>query len=644
MKKRIVIVGAGYAGVEAALKLHKRAGKEDIDITLIDRNPYHTLLTEIHEVAGSRVSEDAVKVPLSDIFRHTRVKVVVDSIELFDFENKRVASGVHEYPYDYLIIAIGSTPNYFGIPGLEEHGFPLWSANDAVSIRDHIERCFSEAETEPDAERRKRLLTFVVGGAGFTGVEMIGELGQWVKKLCRQHHIRREEVSLVLVDMLDCVLSNLCDLNSKRSHDYMTDKLGIEVILSATVKQVTPDYIDLGDRMIQTRTLIWAAGVRASLDVDSMDLSKNGAKRLCVDEYCRTKYDNVFAVGDVGALLDDEGKPYPAMVETALQTAEGVAHNILAHIRGTDPAPIKVKLHGVMVSIGNYFAVSDLMGLRPGRWISLFMKYLVNMHYIHGILGIKGVWHYLHDEILKRKQHKRFLQRNYTKTVQAWWLVPLRLFLGWAWFYEGLSKIQEGWMISPKLAAFLGYAGADGTAAATGAADAASAATAVAGATPGAAEGGAAVIEKLINIDLGFLGVFLERYGEGTPLVFRIRFFLVDWIVNGWVLATEGWALFFQIFIVIVEILVGLAIFSGTFTFLASVVSLGLIAMFVTTTGMYDTTWWMLFAGIAIAAGAGRAFGLDHWVLPYLGRVWDATKKNGRLTLIFGSKRMPKIK
>jgi NADH dehydrogenase len=276
------------------------------------------------------------------------------------------------------------------------------------------------------------------------------------------------------------------------------------------------------------------------------------------------------------------------------------------------------------------------------------MKYLVNMHYIHGILGIKGVWHYLHDEILKRKQHKRFLQRNYTKTVQAWWLVPLRLFLGWTWFYEGLKKIQEGWMTSPKLASFLGYTGADGVSAATGAADAAAAATAgaqaVAGATPGAIEGGAAVIEKLINIDLGFLGVFLERYGEGTPLVFRIKFFLIDWIVNGWVLATEGWAMFFQIFIVIVEIIVGLAIFSGTFTFLASVVSLGLIAMFVTSTGMYDTTWWMLFAGIAIAAGAGRAFGFDHWVLPYLGRVWDATKKNGRLTLIFGRNRMPKIK
>ena len=639
MAKRIVIVGAGYAGIEAALQLYKKGKKDGVDITIIDRNPYHTLLTEIHEVAGNRVSEEAVKVPLADIFKNTNVNVVLDNIEKFVFEQKRVVSAAHEYPYDYLILAIGSTPNYFGIPGLQENGFPLWSAADAIKIREHIERCFFKAATETDAERRKCLLTFMVGGAGFTGVEMIGELGQWVKKLCREHKIARSEVRLMLVDMLDCVLSNLCDENSHKSHEYMEKKLGVEIILSTAIKNVTAESVDLGNgTTVGTHTLIWAAGVRASSDVECMDVDKAGARRLCVDECCRTKYENVYAIGDVGALLDEKGKAYPAMVETALQTGEGAAHNILAALRGKSPEPVKVKLHGVMVSIGNYFAVADLMGMRPGRWISLIMKYIVNMHYLHGILGIRGVWHYLHDEILERRQHKRFLQRNYTKTVQAWWMVPLRLFLGWSWFYEGLKKILEGWMVSPKLAAFLGYADAASTATGAGAADAAATATGAAATTA------AAAVDKLINIDWGWLGVFLDKASDTGTMTFRIKFFLVDWIVKGWVLATDGWAMFFQVFIVILEILVGLAIFSGTFTFVASVVSLGLLAMFMTTTGMYDTTWWMLFAGIAIAAGAGRAFGLDHWVLPYFGRVWDATKKKGRLTLIFGDNRLPKIK
>ena len=629
MPKKMVIVGAGYAGIEAALKLYKKGRRDDLDITILDRNPFHTLLTEIHEVAGNRVGEDSVKIPLKEIFKNTGVHVVTDDVETFDFAGSRVISAKREYPYDYLILAMGSTPNYFGIPGLEKHGFPLWSIRDAVAVRDHIERCFFEAETQQDAQRRKRLLTFAVGGAGFTGVEMIGELAQWVKKLCRRYNIGRGEVRLVIADMLPTVLSTLCDKCSQKAHAYMEKKLGIEVKLGSAVKEVTPEYVDFGDGRIETATLIWAAGVRASLDVDKTELEKGAGKRLSVDEFCRTKYENVYAVGDVGALTGENGKPYPAMVETALQTGDGAAANILSALRGRELVPVKVKLHGVMVSIGNYFAVADLMGIRPGRWISLLMKYIVNAHYLHGILGISGIWHYLRDEILHRRQHRRFLQRNYTKTVQAWWLVPLRLFLGWTWLYEGIEKIQDGWLKSAKLASFLGH---------TSGADAASSASAVAEAVTGAtgAVDGAAVVEKLMNIDLGFIGFFLERAGEDAPLVFRMKFFLVDWIINGWVLATDGWAMFFQVLIVILELLIGLAIFSGTLTFLSSVVSLGLLAMFITSTGVYSTEWWMLFAGIAIAAGAGRAFGLDHWLLPYLGRVWDATKKNGRLMLTFG--------
>ncbi|MHB1314451.1 MAG: NAD(P)/FAD-dependent oxidoreductase [Christensenellales bacterium] len=631
MSKKVVIVGAGYAGIETALKLYKHRRKNDLDILIIDRNPFHALLTEIHEVAGNRVAEDAVRIPLKQIFANTAVNVKTDCIEAFDFEGNKVRSKENEYPYDYLVLSLGSTPNYFGIEGLQEYGFPLWSIENAITIRDHIERCFCEAETEKDPAQRQRLLTFVVGGAGFTGVEMIGELAQWKKKLCRQYNISPAEVRLIIIDMLNSVLSNLCGKCSVKAHNYMVKKLGIEVMLETAIKKVTTTSVELDGRTIETSTLIWAAGVRSSLDADKTDLEKGPGRRLSVDQYCRTKYTNVFAIGDFGALLDEKGKPYPAMVETALQTGEGVAKNILSELNGKPIEEVKVKLHGVMVSIGNYFAVADLMGVRPGRWISLMMKYLVNVHYLHGILGIKGAWTYLRDEILHRRQHKRFFQRNYTKTVQAWWLVPLRLFLGWTWVWEGMKKIGEGWFNSPKLAAFLGVPNM--VTGATPTVEAVTGASVVAGATQAVGSG---VVEKLLNIDLGFLGIFLERSAASAPLVFRVKFFLVDWIVNGWVLATPFWSMFFQILIVILELIVGLAIFSGTFTFMASIVSIGLLMMFVTTTGMYDTTWWMLFAAIAMAAGAGRAFGLDHYVMPYLARVWDATKKNGRLILTFG--------
>jgi len=629
MSERIVIVGAGYAGIEAALKLNKKGKKEKLHITIVDRNPYHTLLTEIHEVAGNRVSEESVTIPLKDIFKNTPVHVAVDNIEKFDFNKQAVYSKEHAYPYDHLILAIGSTPNYFGIPGLEKHGFPLWSVSDAVRIRNHIEDCFIRAETEKDREKRKSLLTFVVGGAGFTGVEMVGELAHWVRELRRRYNIDKKEIRLILVDMLHCILTNLCTQNAKKAHRYLTKKLNVDVMLETPVNELTAEYVELGEKKIPTATLIWAAGVRSSLDTEKTGLETGGgAKRITVDEYCRTKYKNVYAIGDVGALTDEKGKPYPAMVETALQTAEGAAENIMRIIRGKLPEAVRVKLHGVMVSIGNYYAVADLAGMRPPSWISLIMKYIVNMHYLYGILGVKGPWDYLRDEILHRRQHKRFFQRNYTKKMQVWWVVPLRLFLGWAWFYEGLKKIWDGWFVSAKLAGFLGMTATTGVNTSAGA-------QAVSQASPTAAEGGAAVLEKLMNIDLGFIKFLFERSGPSAPLVFRIDFSLVNWIIKSWVLSTEGWAMFFQIFIVIVEMLVGLALFTGTFTFLASIVSLGLLAMFVTTTGLYDTTWWMVFAAIAVAGGVGRAFGLDHYILPYIARVWDATRKNGRLILRF---------
>ncbi len=627
---KIVIVGAGYAGVEAALRLNKKGKKKDLEITLIDRNPYHTLLTEIHEVAGNRVGEDAVRIPLQDIFGRTPVRVVTDSAESFDFESRMVRGAHRDYPYDYLILGMGSTPNYYGIPGLQQHGFPLWSLDDAVAIREHIVRCFAEAASEDKAEERRRLLTFIVGGAGFTGVEMIGELAHWTRGLCREYGINRSEVRLYILDMLPRVLNNLDEKCAAKAHRYMEKKLGVKILLKTAIKEVTGEYVDTGEQKIETATLIWAAGVRATHDVDAMDLQKGPGARLSVDECCRTKYPGVYAVGDVGALTDEKGKAYPAMVETALQTGEGVAENILRDLRGQKPEAVKVKLHGVMVSVGNYFAVADLMGVRPPSWISLIMKFIVNAHYLYGILGTRGVWNYFCDEILHRRQRATFLQRHYTKSVQAWWMVPLRLFLGWTWFYEGIEKINDGWMNSPKLASFLGRA-ADGVSSASQAAEA------VTGAT-GAVDGSAAV-QQLAGFDWGWLGIFIERSGADAPLVFRMKFFLVDWILNGWVFATAGWTMFFQVFIVILELLVGLAIFSGTLTFLSSLVSLGLLAMFITTTGVYSTEWWMLFAGIAMLAGAGRAFGLDNYLLPYLGNVWGASKQNGRLVLAPGRKR-----
>ncbi len=660
MPHRIVILGAGYAGIEAALHLNKKGRKDDLEIVLIDRHPYHTLLTEIHEVAGNRVSEDSVRIPLKDIFRDTRVQLVQDHIVRFDFEGKTLASDTAVYPYDHLMIAIGSTPNFYGIQGMAENALTLWSFEDAVRIRDHIKECFYKASVEKDEMERARLLSFVVGGAGFTGVEMVGELAHWTRALAKENDIPYSEVRVVVVDLLDRVLPVLDVKNSQKAHRHM-QKMGIEVLLSACINELTPEYVDLGDDRIQTRTLIWAAGVRAAHETDALGLpTVGGARRIQVDSFCRTGKPGVYAIGDVGALSPEGGKPYPAMVEAALQTGDGAADNILAELRGKQPKKIEVKFHGIMVCIGNFFAVSDIMGKRLPSWLSLTMKFLVNCHYLYGIRGLAGPWNYLHDEILFRRQKQSFLQRHYTKMQPAWWGTLLRMFLGGWWLWEGIKKITDGWFTSPKLASFLGMS-ADAGAGASAAGQTITSTSPnilninlyVAHFIVGTEEKFNLVISQALRgmEDItGLAGVtdlseLYEKVKVASTMFFSVKLFhfgdfdLVSWLLRNVVLATDGLAMFFQVLVVIMEILVGLMLLGGCFTFLGSVISFALMVMFITSTGIYEGSWWMVFASIACMGGVGRAFGLDAYVLPWLNRVWDYSMKNNRLKLFFGKKR-----
>ena len=587
MSKKVLILGAGYAGIEAALTLHKKKKpSDDIEISIIDKNSYHTLLTELHEVAGNRISEDGIIVPLRDIFKYTDVKIIKDEIASFDFEGNKLISKTGEYSYDYLILAAGSEPNYYGIPGLKEHSFSLWSYEDALRIREHIKETFQKASLERSAEKRKSLLTFVVGGGGFTGVEMIGELGQWVKLLCEEYGIPRREVRLVLVEAMSKILSNLKEKGIKQSMDYLRNKLKVEVLTESAITNVGEGSLQLkSGEVIPTQTLIWTAGVRASCLTDEIELEKGRTCRIHVNEYAQTKYPNVFAVGDISAFIA-EGSTLPALVEAALQTGKGAAKNVLADLRGKQKEKLEPKLHGVMVSIGGFFAVTDLMGVELPRIFAILMKYMVNVHYLFGIGGFELVIKYLKHEFFGKRQKKFLIEKHYSVTGNTFWLVPLRLFLGYAWLKEGLVKINEGWLTTAMLA---GKA-VDTTASAS------------------ASESG----EKVFRI-----------ISDHTPSWYA-------WIANTLVIPN---GLFFQILIVLSEIGIGLALIAGAFTFIASLASLGLTLNFLLSTGLYETSWWYIPAAICMLAGAGRAFGADYYIMPYLMRQWRYLVRNGRIKL-----------
>ncbi len=656
MSKKIVIVGGGYAGVEAALTLSKHTKKADLEITLIDRNDYHTLLTELHEVAGNRIGEDGIIIPFDRIFKYTDVRVVMDTIVEYDFETKRVMSADRVYEYDYLILAMGSKPNDYGVQGVGENAFTLWSYRDALKIREHVTDCFRRARQEEDEAVRRKLLTFTVAGAGFTGVEMIGELAIWTRKLAREYGADPSEVRLIIADLLPRILNVMSEKNSRKVHDYLVRKLNVEVMLNKVISDVSDDGFSAGGTYIPTATLIWACGICAIDDVNQMDIEKISGRRLKVDNFCETVHDGVFAVGDISGFTGGQERPYPAMVENAIQTAHGVASNIIADLRGKPRSEVTVKMHGIMVSVGNYFAVSDIMGREFGRVLSMLMKYMVNVHYLWEITGFYGIAKYLYHEILERRQDKNIVEQHYSIRNQTWWMVPARIFLGAIWLYEGIVKIGEGWLKSPRLQSFFGGAdafyqqflnpasadavtnattgtssAADAISAATGAissavssaADAVSSATgAWSGAVSSAVSGsGEHVSNTLMNWDWSWIKFIAVKAND---VAFKIDFYPMTWIRDHWLLAGTGSQMFFQWFVVLAEILIGLCLIGGAFNFVASGMSIVLLVSFLMTTGLYmQSQWWMLFVSFAVLAGAGRAFGLDHYLIPYLNNYWE---------------------
>ena len=642
--RSIVIVGAGYSGVLTAKKLAKMFKKDEtVSITIIDKNTFHTMLTELHEVAAGRVEEDNVKLNLERIFAGRKVDIKQDRVHSIDFEKKTVIGERESYPYDYLVLSAGSKPTFFGVKGAAEFAHQLWSYDDAVNLKEHILRCFRMACVETDLNEKKKLLTFYVVGAGFTGVEMIGELAEFTAVLCRKFEIDRQLVSLNNVDVLQRTVPNLPEKLSAKVERRLK-KMGVNIILGASVVAVGEDEIVFRRGEVteksETKTVIWAAGI------ESCDLTGKAAERLesagrgriKVDSYLRAEgYENIFVVGDNLFLVPQgESAPVPQTVENCEQSAKTAAHNIACAITGNGAMePYQPKFHGLMVCIGSRYGVawagtSEHM-ISWASFFAMFIKHFVNIIYYVKVLGYNKVIGYLKHEFFTVRDCRSFVGGHFSNRTPSFLLVPMRIWLGAVWVYEGIMKIVEGWFQQPMLTDFFGGAqaffgniinGSGGNAAAA-AADAATSATAAAGST-------VAYTGTLI-FHFDFLGLFSAAFVSGkalaesslNDLALRLDVPLMNSLMDNTVLASDAMQQFMQIFTVIVEILIGLALASGLFTTLSAAVSLVLQVMFLFTTGLYLNTFWMIFAGIAVLIGGGRAFGLDYYVLPPLKRKWN---------------------
>ena len=628
--KNIVVVGAGYSGVSATKFLAKKLKRDnDVQITLIDRHSYHTMMTELHEVAGGRVEPEAIQYDLQRLFaRQKNVQLVTDTVTGIDKENKIVTTKLGSYAIDYLILGMGGEPNDFGTPGVKEHGFTLWSFEDSVRIREHILKTVAKAAIEPDATVRRAMLTFVVCGSGFTGIEMIGELVDWKARLAKEYKLDPSEFSLKVVEAMPTILNMLGRNDAAKAERYLKEQ-NVELVLNAPIIEVAADHIKLKDgSMVPTHTLIWTAGVKGTTDAADFGLEAARGNRLVANEYMEAKgyeENNIYIIGDLVFYEEFPNTPTPQIVQAAEQTGHTAAANIVADIKGGEKHKFKGNYQGFMVSIGAKWGVANLFNkIHLSGFLAIVMKHIVNLKYFFDIRSGYYMFQYMMHEFFHIKDDRNVTRGHSSRYGNVLWSVPLRVFYGLVWFIEAAKKIVgEGSWLKPGTwfgegSWFTGNSVFPWTWDYVDAASAASDATS-------AASGAGETVEAAAKFGLSY------AYGE-TPMA--VLDSAPEWFSNIMKIMMPNMevAMFFQKMMVFVEIGIALALMAGLFTWLMSASTIALVVTFCLSGMFFWVNIWFIPVAFALMNGSGRAVGLDRWVIPWLqktlGKWWYGTPKS----------------
>ncbi len=391
---RVVILGGGFGGVGTAQRLEQIFSRDArSEITLVSQSNYLLFTPMLAEVASSGLEAQHISAPVRAALPHTRFRRA--DVEAIDTAAQvvriRVSPSAPEetLPFNHLVLALGSIPNYYGLPGLEAHSFTLKTLQDATLLRNHVIGLLERADVEPDARERRRQLTFVVAGGGFAGTEMIAELFDLVQSVLHYYpNIQTGEPRFVLVHSGGRILPEI----SAELADYALRKLqarGIEFLLNTRVSGATSDAVLLGDgTQVPTRTLVWTAGNQPHPLLKALPCERNRAGAVVVASTLQViGFSNVWAVGDCAQVPDlyNEGKPCPPTAQHALREGKTVAENIAAARRGESPAPFRFRTVGMLVALGHRTAVAEVRGWKFSGFLAWFMWRTVYLSKLPGL-------------------------------------------------------------------------------------------------------------------------------------------------------------------------------------------------------------------------------------------------------------------
>lgn len=359
--KKVIIVGAGFGGLFAARTL----ADKPVDVLLIDRNNYHTFTPLLYQVATCALDPSEIAYPVRSIFRKDRnVRFLLGEVTAVDPQQKTVTvqndGRERQEPYDYLILAAGSEPTYFGNDEFRHFSLDLRTLDDAVDLRNHVLRLFERAAWTDDPQMRQALTTIVVVGGGPTGLETAGAIYELYNHVLNLEYTHEEiRTRVILIEMMPHLLAPYPE-KLQQSARQQLESLGVEVMLGQPVVSVAEDSIRLQDGMeIPTFTLVWAAGVKGSASLAEMVGAAGGRNgRVPITSTLTLKeHSSIYAIGDMAYLEDEAGRPYPMLIPVAQQQGVLAGQNILADMAGEPPQTFSYNDRGIMATIGRRRAV-----------------------------------------------------------------------------------------------------------------------------------------------------------------------------------------------------------------------------------------------------------------------------------------------
>ena len=401
-RPQVVIVGAGFGGLAAAREL----ADATVDITLVDRNNFHTFQPLLYQVATSGLTPGDVAYPVRGIFQRQpnldfrRGMVVGADLAARRLQVVDGEGGIDDLPYDHLVVAAGASTNTFGIPGVHEHGFPLYQLADAVRLRNHVLERFELTDVDPSMLDRGSL-TFVVVGGGPTGVEVAGALVELFHMVLRRdfHHLDVGKARVVLVEALDDLLTPFSPVSRRHARETLEAR-GVEVRTGTAVALVEPHRVVLTDgEAIGTHTLVWAAGVQANPLGAALGLPTGRAGRIVVGpDLAVAAHPGVWAIGDIAAIAQRGGadRLLPQLAPVAIQSGRHVARQIARTIEGSQTKAFHYRDKGTMATIGRSRAVAELpLGVKLRgfpAWLAWLGLHLVMLAGFRNRISVFANW------------------------------------------------------------------------------------------------------------------------------------------------------------------------------------------------------------------------------------------------------------